>query len=108
METDPVSQSEGCVEADDPLPLHRDPHPVGDSFDVSASFQVPTFSSETPLAPRPMPSVNVGAQEQVHYKVVNGASKRGKLILTDTRGYRYKKPADKRCSSSKTVWTCSV
>ena len=97
------------MEADDFLPVHRDPHPVGDSYDVSVSFQVPVSSSESALAPRPMPSVDVGAQEQVNYTVVNGASKRGKPILTDTRGYRYnKKPADKRCSSSRTVWTCSV
>ncbi|KAG0716765.1 hypothetical protein GWK47_008915 [Chionoecetes opilio] len=93
----------------DPLSLHRDPHPVRASFDVSVSFEVPASSSETPLAPRPIPSVDVRAQEHLSYKVVTNASKRGKTILTDTRGHRYnKKSADKRCSSSKTVWTCSV
>lgn len=97
------------MEADDPLPVHRDPHPVGDSYDVSVSFQVPVSSSESAIGPRPMPSVDAGAQEQVKYTIVNGGSKRGKPILTDTRGYRYnQKPADKRCSSSRTVWTCSV
>ncbi|KAG0727757.1 hypothetical protein GWK47_000372 [Chionoecetes opilio] len=86
----------------DPLSLHRDPHPVRASFDVSVSFEVPASSSETPLAPRPIPSVDVGAQEHLSYKVVTNASKRGKTILTDTRGHRYnKKSADKRCSSSK-------
>ncbi|KAG0716315.1 hypothetical protein GWK47_009991 [Chionoecetes opilio] len=69
----------------DPLSLHRDPHPVRASFDVSVSFEVPASSSETPLAPRPIPSVDVGAQEHLSYKVVTNASKRGKTILTDTR-----------------------
>ena len=77
------------MEADDPLPVQRDPHPVGDSYDVSVSFQVPVSSSESAIGPRPMPSVDAGAQEQVKYTIVNGGSKRGKPILTDTRGYRY-------------------
>lgn len=87
METDFVSQSEGSVEVDDPLSLHRDTHPVGDSFHVSASFQVTVSTSETALAPRPFPSKEVGTEKQVNYKVVNGAPKRGKPILTDTYLY---------------------
>lgn len=110
METDSVSQSKDSIEADDSLPLHRDPLPVGDSFDVSAAYHVPAFSSGTALAPRPIPSVEVGAKEKVNYQVVNGASKRGKPVLTDTRGYRYnKKPADcvdVQCATQGTLLSC--
>ena len=105
----PTWVCQGCRarEVEDPSSPVSEPM----EFDISSDFTVPVLPEEDCLPDPAVPDElrDLGDEDQVSFKIIDGGSQRSKPLQVDSHGYTYTQKWRKPNSTSSSVtWLCSV